>query len=618
MKKIYFLLLLGCGLMITACTDTWDDYYNSSSISKIPGDDIEEIENYSVMEFFVRHSDYGQFFNLLEGVGIADELSTSGQEFTLWVVNDSILTKSDEAPVLDTVQLQYHVNYLSITKDQLNDGKRLKTLNGTYIQISNNETGIYANDIKVLRSYRLNNGVVYEIESMMEPRVNLYDYIASLDDAYSIFRDSLISRSYPLFDTARSTPIGVDETGNIVYDSVKMQYNPLFDTARINSEFELFTCFLPDNEVMEDCFEKLNATFEGIGRPRNPSSEGDSLYTGYTYLFPKDLTMAVDWIQRAVIFDGLRDPDVADIKDVESIFGKQWKNIDRNNNRVQTIALTPYEEGSDLPYKKLSNGRVYKVTDLKVPNNVIISRLKQFAYHLGYLDTDKKPEQEKYICVKNGDRMRLATDAVVVSPVIAAGYPSDAWSEYTYTYFIENANGEPQYTYMDITGGGGPKEFSVSFSPLQPTKLKTAGEVTEYKIPAGEYTLCMGFRSKDCCTGDVLFATAQCDASGNLQTDPADPDGDVLLKSGYKTVRTSIDFTLSTPWNFDRSGTGGQDKYMQRNGRKWNSDGGTVGIVEVEGEPGEMQSVRIKVKYRSGTRRIELYHWCLIPTPNNY
>lgn len=614
-KKIYPLLLLGCGLMTTACTDTWDDYYNSSS----PVNLETEILDCTVMEFFDVHPEYKNFFNLLDGVGIAEMLKTSGQEFTLWAVDNAAIvperaTGVDETPLEeDTTRMLYHVNYLSLTKDQLNDGKRLKTLNGTYIQITNNETGLYANDIEVIKSYRLNDGVIYEIKELMEPRINLYEYIKSLGEDYSIFRDSIVSRSLMVFDTARSTPIGVDLTGNVLYDTVKTEYNPLFDTARINSEYLQFTCFLPDNQAMEDCFQKLNEMYQGIGRPRNTSAEGDSLYTGYNYLFPSDMTMAVNWIQRAVLYEGLLEPSVTQIKDIYSVFGKQWKNIDRNGSEVQRISLNPYEEGTELPYKKLSNGRVYKVTDLKIPNNVILSRLKQFAYHIDYL-TDA--QLDTFVCVKNGTAPKKLDDAVVVSPVVAAGKNSDAWSEFPYTYFDTNEKGEPLYTCIDIRGGEEPTEFSVSFSPLQPTAERTTGEVAEYKIPVGEYTLCMGFRSKDCCTGDILFATAEPDADGRLQIAA---DGDVKLKEpGYTLVRGAIDFSLSTPWNFDRSGTGGQDKYMQSNGRKWNSDGGTVGTVEVVGDPGTMQSVRIKVRYNSGSQRIQLYHWCLKPTENNY
>lgn len=629
MKKIYSLLLFVCGLMMTACTDTWDDYYDSSSISK---NKIEEIEDCSVMEFFDRHSDYGQFFDLLKDAGIADELSTSGQEFTLWVVNDSNFvegsgTKSDEALVeLDTARLRYHVNYLSITRDQLSDGKRLKTLNGTYLQITDdNQNGLCVDDIKVLRSYRLNNGVVYEIESMMVPRVNLYDYIISLPDDYSIFRDSLRNRSSMIFDTARSTPIGIDPTGNILYDSAKMVYNPLFDTARINSEYYLFTCFLPDNEVMEGCFDKLNETFQSIGRPENTSSPGDSLYTGYRYLFPKDLTMAINWIQRAVIFKDILDESATQPgtgkDDISSIFDKQWR------KSVQTVDISrPYEEGSSFHYKKLSNGRVYKVTDLKIPNNVIISRLKQFAYHLTWIDRENA-EQQKYLCVKNLDRVVRRTDDAFPDNVLAAGYPSAAFSEYTNTRFENTSKGQMGYTYADVTGGTDPTEFSVSFTPLQPTAELTTGEVAEYRIPVGEYQLCMGFRSKDCCIGDVYFATAEL-SDDKLQYDPADRDKvgdagsygskDVKLKDGgYSLVGSAIDFSLSTPWNYDRSGSGGDDKFAFK--RLWNSNGGPVGNVTVKGDPGTMQSVRIKVQYRSGAKkRIELYHWCLIPTENNY
>ena len=460
----------------------------------------------------------------------------------------------------------------------------------------------------------------------MVPRVNLYDYIITLPEEYSIFRDSLFFRSSMIFDTARSTPIGVDPTGNILYDSAKMVYNPLFDTARINSEYYLFTCFLPDNEVMEGCFEQLNETFQSIGRPENTSTPDDSLYTGYRYLFPKDLTMAINWIQRAVIFEGILDESATQPgtgnDDIPSIFKKQWR------KSVQTVGISsPYEEGSSFPYKKLSNGRVYKVSNLKIPNNVIISRLKQFAYHLTFIDQADE-EQQKYVCIKNIANMVRRTGDAFPDNVLAAGYPSAAFSEYTNTKFETTSSGQMGYTYADVTGGSDPTEFSISFTPLQPTAELKGGEVAPYLIPVGEYQLCMGFRSKDCCIGDVYFATAELDNDGKLQYDPTDRDKkgdaehygsrDVKLKDGgYSLIGSAIDFSLSTPWNYDRSGTGGDDKFAFK--RLWNSNGGPVGKVTVTGNAGEMQSVRIKVKYRSGAnKRIELYHWCLIPTENNY
>lgn len=106
------------------------------------------------------------------------------------------------------------------------------------------------------QTYRLNNGVIHVIDEMMAARINLYEYIKQLPDEYSIYRDSIMAYSVELFDESKSTPIGVDKTGNTIYDSVFVVYNPLFDTVEINSEFKQFTCFIPDNNVMKDCFTK--------------------------------------------------------------------------------------------------------------------------------------------------------------------------------------------------------------------------------------------------------------------------------------------------------------------------------------------------------------------------
>lgn len=69
-----------------------------------------------------------------------------------------------------------------------------------------------------------------------------------------------------LFDKANSIPTGVDITGNTVYDSVFYVYNPLFEKAQFNSEFKQFTLFLPDNEVLKDCFTKLNTQYKAMGK----------------------------------------------------------------------------------------------------------------------------------------------------------------------------------------------------------------------------------------------------------------------------------------------------------------------------------------------------------------
>lgn len=605
MKKTAFILLLAvCGLW--ACNDNWDDYYNGSSTTGSV-DTATTVLDCSIIEFFQTHSEYAEFYKLLQSVGAMSSLEAD-QELTIWAVdNDAVAAaradgSSDVALELDTTRMLYHVNYLSFNRNQIKNGARLKTLNGIYIQMTVNEQGeIFANDSKVVKSYRLNNGVVHILDNLMLARLNLYAYIEQLSDDYSFYRDSIILKeSIEQFSPEMSTPIGVDMTGNTLYDSVFVIYNPLFDTVQINSEFQQYTCFVPSNAVIEDCYRKMNETCQSIGR----ALADPAVYPEYPYLGAKEISLANEWIKRATIFNGTLSATDASADDLYSAYNKQWKNTDRNGNPVQVIdAENPME---------LSNGRAYMVQDLKIPNNVIITRLKQFLFH--YDKISSADTLALYFCVKGELSCKTAIMDEVPSLVIQAGPDSYAWSEFQYSYFPENEDGNPCYTVLDIQKDEADEgEFSLAFTPITPTGLAS---VTEYKIPAGEYSLHLGFRASATGTGNVYFAT--CDTEGvGLHLDPNDTNADkdaALKEPGYQLVNSNINFSLATPWNYDRRGGGGMDQYSSGNAR-WNENGGLVGTVEVTGEG--MQSVRIKIMITNGTR-MQPFHWCLVPTENNY
>ncbi len=618
MKKAAFILSLAvCALW--ACNDNWDDYYKGSS-STGSVDTATTVLDCSLIEFFQTHDEYAEFYKLLQDVGAMSSLEAD-QELTVWAVdNQGVQTAMTDGSSqvdlnLDTTRVLYHVNYLSFNRNQFKDGARLKTLNGIYIQIAVDEQGeIYANDAKVVKTYRMNNGVVHVIDHMMSARMNLYAYIEQLSDEYSMYRDSIILKaSVEQFSPESSTPIGVDMTGNTLYDSVFVVYNPLFDTVRINSEFQQFTCFVPSDEVIRDCYRKMNETCQAIGRQlaENPP------YPDYPYLGSAELSLANEWIKRATIYNGTLSAEEASQDDIYSAYNKQWKNTDRDGNAVQVI-------DTENPVE-LSNGRVYMVQDLKIPNNVIITRLKQFLYHYGKIAS--ADTTNLYFCIRGEvpDGLGPSVQDEVPSLVVQAGYDSPAWAEHgPYSHFEENDKGNPCYVVLHIAKDEESTEpFTLSFTPIVPTGMSS---VAQYLIPAGEYNLHLGNQASGSGVGNVYFATAELGENGypyfdpndpNFATAPASNDCDVALKGkGYVRVGSNINFSLASPWNYDRRGGGGMAQYSSGNSR-WNENGGLVGPVTVEGEPGTMQSVRIKIELTSGTR-MRFFHWCLVPTENNY
>lgn len=535
MKSTYFVLLISI-LLLGSCSDHWDNYYKKENIS---GDVREEILSGNLRSFFESHSDYGRFYDWLKQAGVDKELDRD-QYMTIWAVNNETFDAASPE-ISDTLSIRYHANYLSFGITNLKDGLRIKALNNIYIQINQDgDNGFLINkEARILDSYRVENGVVYVIDRLLEPKLNLFDYLMNLGDDYSIIRDSIFKENRMLFDKANSTPVSVDKTGNTVYDSVFYVYNPIFEYAEFNSQFKQFTAFVPSNEVIENCFEKLAVQYKLMGQT----------------FASADSVLAMTWIKEAMFYNGFQ-TDFPD-EDIKSVYSRIWRTT------VQELDL-------DNPVE-LSNGIVYNVTNLKVPNNVIISRIKSLVHYWEYLSEEERAEL--YVCKGHLDIPSVATLDATPKPEILANY------------IVFHLSGDPESS----------EEFSVEFVPLERYMDETGTyRARIMKVPPGEYNFYMGFHSQVHPYVDVYF-------------------NDELLRSNIKA-------SDSSPWNYDRVNETEADR-VTGGKAKWDGLGGMVGTVMIEGE--EMTSFKVKVKMNklnsvSDPKRLRIYHWALKPTENNY
>src|SRR5690554_253943 len=517
-----------CVWMLTGCSDGWKDYYNDRDARGV-------ISEMTLGDYLEQEPDLSEFRELLNTAGVLEELDKD-QYLTVWAVRNDQFNLSAIGNMDPAHVGRYHINYLAYGEGNLKEGLRIQTFNGTYLTIGS--SALEVNDSRILSSRQLKNGVIHEIDAVMVPLINMFDYISLLGDEYSMFRDSVLAYNSRVFDRQNSTPIGVDPTGNTVYDSVFYISNPLFQEVDFSSEFGQYTLFLPDNNVVASCFEKLEAQYALMGQEFEDS----------------DAAMAMSWIKEAVFHEGLVS-DYAERNDWVSPFGKVWRST------VQGV-----DKGSA---RALSNGLVYDVTEMKVPNNVIIDRIKSLAYYYSFCD---ESEKEMYYTFNGCTDIKVTQGDV--SPV--AGF---------------------YYWLLDVTGApDAEEEFSVEFTPLNYDE--ESGQVSVVKVPPGEYNLYMGFRSLGHPYVDVFFSS-----------------GEEPIAVDAQPVASEIPASQSTPWNYDRVNE------TDPNISRWNGLGGLVGVVQVEGE--DMSSFRIKVKFNKvmaigSAKRMQIYHWTLKPTANNY
>lgn len=531
MKKIFLTLFSAC-VMFIACNNTWNDYYFNLD------DNIgDEVLQESLLEFFSDKSEYSACFEWLKTAGIEEEMAKN-QYLTIWVVKNDIFEASG-LQNNDTLSIKNHVNYLAFGKPDLKNGLRIMMLNNIYVQISSLGDDLFANKSKILNSYRMKNGVVHELDMLLEPKINIYEYLIRLNDDYSLIRDSIFKYNTVVFDIANSRPIGVDKTGNTVYDSVFYVHNPLFENAKFNSEFEQFTVMLPSNEVVSDCFDKLNEQYTLMGQQ---FSQEDTL-------------LAINWIKEAIFFKGA----ISDFSslDMNSAFNKVWR------TSVQEIDRNAKQE--------LSNGFIYPVTNLKIPNNVIISRIKSLVHYWQYIDV-ARGDEDPYIFKGLLGNPSAATLDATPKPLILPNY------------VVLHCPGDPELN----------EEFSVEFPPLERYLENGVYRVREMKVPPGEYTLHMGFHASAHPWVNVYFNGVQ--------------------------VGITLQASSSTPWNYDRVNETEENRIPGGTAR-WDGLGGAVGVVNILGD--EMTSFRIKVEYAKpntpgDSKRLRIYHWALKPTANNY
>lgn len=539
-KPIIYLYAL-LALICTSCADKWDEYYHGERAK-------EEELDLTIQEFFAEHSEYNTFYKELEACGLDKEFEKD-QQLTLWVVDNDAMASAGLEPK-DTIRMEYHMNYLPFLQSDLKDGLRIPTLNNIYLQITRQGEDLYVNRSKVGTSYRLKNGVIHVISELMKSKINMFDYIKSLPDEYSMFRDSIMKNNEMLFDKANSIPIGVDITGNTEYDSVFYVHNPLFEKAQFNSEFKQFTMFLPDNEVLKDCFTKLNTQYKAMGKT----------------VTAVDSANAMTWIKEAAFYTG--ELKTFTDNDISSAFGRVWRPT------IQKIDPNSMEE--------LSNGILYKITDVKIPTNYILTRIKSLVHYYEYLT---EAEQQQYYTFMNTTKIAIFEDSETPKKEILSNY------------YILDLNGDE-----DASG-----PFWAEFPPLEKyvegSGTSAVNKARIMQVPCGEYDLYMGFHSSGHPYINVYF---------DGDTDGTSPSSDTDMK----LIGSNLSIVSSNPWNFDRVNETTADLYGDKI-VKWDGLGGLVGTVTVNGEG--MSSFRIRVEYYKGdSKKLRIYHWALKPSANNY
>lgn len=539
MKRLSYIIGLFI-LLFAGCNEKWDDHYDEN------GNTI--ISSETVLEYLESQTEYTKFVAALKETGVAEELKRD-QNLTVWAVDNDAMDQlaQMEEMFTDTFILQYHINNLSIGYSKLYDGLRMRSVNGKYIAVTMpSEDSVYVSDAMVIKTDQYCvNGVVHKIDHLMEPVISIYEYLKALGSDYSTIVDTIFNANDTVFDAENSAPIGVDITGNTIYDSIFVIQNPILDEIDFRSEFSQITMFLPNNDVIDDCLKNLNNQLNAIGAQES----FDTIY-------------AFEWIKGALFYEGV-------IKNIEPNADYiSPMNFNPTKSITKDIVWRTSVQQLDPTPKPMSNGVIYDIVKMKIPNNVVIDRIKSLVHYYEYTDSISRLDLIEFINASNYyPRPRDSYDFTKY------GGPKGIYK----VLFIEGANPNDSLP------------AAVEFSPLKIETLPDNSTVaSEMLIPAGEYKLYLGFRCKNHPFINVYF------------------NGDLVAEE--------LNVDPSNPWNYDRV----TDTYPGIS--KYDGLGGLVNVVNVEGEG--MQRIKIKIEFnrlgKGSTEAMEPFHWALVPTENNY
>lgn len=561
-----FIMLLALGIA-AACSELEDDNHYGNSDTVISNNELK-IVNISSAEYIKSRSDLSSMDQLFQAQGIYEELQKKGQLSTMLVVTNDHFKSPEEKTEFVT---RSHVSDISISPANLEDGTRLMMWHGKYVNVAIDSIGLQGNIIDhilfnngaVKEVVKTTTGYIYVISEMIETPTSLYDFINDLGDDYSIFREMVLASGGKEFDRANSKAIGVNDQGNTVYDSVFIYRNTFFENVNfdMNSESLTATMLLPSNNIINDALADAHQRLDAWEMTRSDSIMKDWILK--TSFFARRYTSA--------------QMQTTEEQDLKSIFGTQWR------TNVQQVDVTEPIE--------LSNGIVYKVKKMHLPNNLLMYRLKDYFYYYENCTDEQKAEFFKAV---NLNFKECNTEVAAWSPL------PGVWPYHENRIIRFDKPSE-------IADDDG---FQLDFTPI---KLNDDGTVRPWLFPPGAYRFAMGsVQNQNLDIVVTVFA-----------------DGQEIAKTRAITWGTSTEFhydrgtTLSNthPEGFDATyvrEVGGNSKAAN-----YDTDGGQMldelVIPDIKGDGSPVRIVmRLTCATWAGKTNVKIHHWCLRPTANNY
>ena len=655
---------------VVSCTDNWDDHYDARAVTS----DSEDIEVYSgdVVSYLQSQPTLSEMTELIEKTGQMESLPSDGQ-FTLVVCENDNLDMSKIAN--DTAFVKNSISDTPVSPDKFTENFGILTRYETLYDKKNlrvylRDDDIYIDEYKLYKKVKADNGYIYYIDGTIIPRESIYEYLQALGDDYSMFKELIASYEEEYFDAESSTPDGVDDMGNTYYsDSVISVRNTLMDRYTQNgvaywnmrSENYTTTMFIPSNALIE---KALNDAYTNL-----PIWLNRAVTASDSAKFQK-------WIVEACFSNRRLSPEevMTGAPDFYAV-GGYVRTIDESQDLEEyNLSDSAYWRPSvqlvdPTRTDTLSNGLVYYLSDFKIPNHVVIYRVKARFYEIWAAMSDAQKAQyfrwtnwtDPLICNDAQSSFTLSETlptmyyhvltAVPTQEAIQAATAVDSLNksrtllssaEITLDS-LRTITSPDSLTVAAIDSltrsidsltliipqqesfAAGVKESdylcSVEYDGLLYNSSDKNFGLVECNLPAGEYNLRMGFKHSLTYSLSIYFNDRLLVKDMSMAAQGSNFHFD---RGGASEMTFFGPLSITYPEGFDAQAWFELDPKSIA----YDTDGYQVAVVNIptDGnfrirvESSDMASIITSTTDRSknNVAQLMMYHWCLRPTVNNY
>lgn len=454
--------------------------------------------------------------------------------------------------------------YVGLTDKMLTDG---------YVDITGLENGAKYEVALMNSAVSKEADAMYEIANVTVNNLMTFaDFVESLGTNYSQFKKWYDSHKKPKFSSEKSYVVGSEFVGlkgisyyKAIYDSVFTSANPVIGKSAFNPESpgQQFTLLLPSDEVIENAVKDAK---ERLAK----------------WNLDKDEDLIRQWALEVSFFDRIISKDELSgnqTLDFYSVLGRQYR------TSSQKLSSEPIS---------VTNGVVYPISNLHIPDNFLIYRLKDWFHHYSNCSDVLKAEAFKM------SNMQFNNVYVAV-----AGWTPlpGVWPEHEDKVLLLS----PQY-------GGEYNPFCLDFSPVKEISVDGVSQIVPFLIPPGSYRLAFGSKQNQQMYINVsVYVGGECVAET--------PESIYLgsdLQYHYDRGATLPD---RYPEGYDvdevRS-EGGSSK-----AGNYDTDGGLlIQKVVIPDLYGDGSPVPVTIRFEgsdwNGQSSLTLCHWCLRPTVDSY